>query len=96
MGFSMTSPTWVNYNEKYSLEVDNVNIEDYELEFKGFFGNCRMNIGIQVPIKEKLTIGTEIVFSYFNGIELKSGDIVNEGFKFPNMRMDITLRYKFY
>ncbi|MFC2103879.1 hypothetical protein ACFLS4_00835 [Bacteroidota bacterium] len=95
MGFSMMSPTWVNYNERYKLIEDDIVIEDYDLNFKGFFGNCRMLIGMQVPIKEKLTIGTEAVFSFFNGIELESGNIVDEGFKFPDMRFDISLRYKF-
>lgn len=94
MGLSMMSPTWVSYKEKYSKSVDGVLVKDYDKTFKGFFGNCRTLFGIQVPVSDKLKVGSEAVFSFFNGFELQSGNIEDNGFKFPLMKWDFTLRYE--
>jgi hypothetical protein len=94
MGFSMMSPTWATYKEKYTKTLSSSVIIDYDKTFKGFFGNCRSMIGIQVPISERFKFGTEMVFAYFNGIELKSGSLSDQGFKFPQMQWIFTCRYK--
>lgn len=94
MGFSMMSPTYVSYNEKYKRTEAGITVLDYDKTFKGFFGNCRTLIGMQVPISERWRFGSEIVFAYFNGIELKSENIVDEGFVFPDMQWNFTFRYK--
>lgn len=94
MGFSMMSPTFVTYKEKYSKVVDNIDVRSYDLDFKGFFGNCRALIGMQVPVNERIMVGSDLTFSYFNGIELNSGNLVDQGFVFPEMKWDITFRYK--
>jgi hypothetical protein len=94
MGFSMMSPTWVSFKEKYSKSQNSNVIVDYNKTFKGFFGNCRSMIGMQVPISEHFKLGTEIIFAYFNGIELKSGSLSDQGFKFPAMQWNFTCRYK--
>lgn len=94
MGFSMMSPTWVVYNEKYSKIENGIKTVDYNKKFTGFFGNCRSMIGMQVPLTDKLRIGTDIIFSFFNGLELKNGSLKEQGFKFPLMQWHFTLRYK--
>jgi hypothetical protein len=94
MGFSMMSPTYISYNEQYKRYEAGTIVQDYNKTFNGFFGNCRTVIGIQVPVTERFKFGSEIVFAYFNGIELKSGDLTDEGFKFPNMQWNFTFRYK--
>lgn len=94
MGFSIMSPTWVVYNEKYTKMQNTNALTDYNKTFKGFFGNCRSMIGIQVPVFERFKFGTEMVFAYFNGIELKSGSLTEQGFKFPAMQWNFTCRYR--
>jgi len=94
MGFSMMSPTFVSYKEQYERTEAGLVVQDYDKKFTGFFGNCRSVIGIQVPLSGRLKFGSEMVYSYFNGIELKSGDITDEGFKFPDMQWNFTFRYK--
>jgi len=94
MGFSMMSPAWVSFKEKYTKTQSSNVIVDYNKTFKGFFGNCRSMIGMQVPISEHFKLGTEIVFAYFNGIEVKSGSLSDQGFKFPAMQWNFTMRYK--
>jgi hypothetical protein len=94
MGFSIMSPTWVSFKEKYTRTQSSSLIVDYNKTFKGFFGNCRSMLGMQIPISEHFKLGTEIVFAYFNGIELKSGSLSDQGFKFPAMQWNFTCRYK--
>lgn len=94
MGFSMMSPTFVSYNEKYKQTVSGITIREYDKKFTGFFGNCRSLIGMQVPLSDKWKFGSEAIFAYFNGIELKSGDIADEGFVFPDMQWNFTFRYE--
>jgi len=94
MGFSMMSPTFVSYKEKYKKTESGTVVRDYNYKFKGFFGNCRIVLGIQLPLSGRLKFGSEMVYSYFNGIELKSGDITDEGFRFPDMQWNFTFRYK--
>ena len=96
LGFSMMSPTWVTYKEKYTKISNGNTVIEYDKTFKGFFGNCRALIGMQVPLTKNLKIGSEAVFSFFNGIELKSGDLKDEGFRFPMMKWDVTLRYQIF
>ncbi len=93
MGFSMMSPTFVSYDEKYRKTENGMVVSDDNKHFKGFFGNCRSVIGMQVPISDNWKFGTELVHSYFNGIEMKSGDLKDEGFLFPSMQWNFTLRY---
>jgi len=93
MGFSMMSPTYVVDKEKYNKTEDGITIRDYNKTFKGFFGNCRTVIGIQVPLSERFRFGSELVFAYFNGLEVKSGDLTDAGFKFPGMQWNFTFRY---
>ena len=90
------SPTWVRYREKYRNTSDGDVVTDYDRAFTGFFGNCRALIGIQVPVSEKLKIGSEAVFSFFNGMELQADGVKDEGFRFPTMKWEITARYGLY
>jgi hypothetical protein len=94
MGFSLMSPTWVSFREKYTQTRSSNVLIDYDKTFKGFFGNCRTMIGMQVPVSGHFKLGTELVWAYFNGIELKSGSITDQGFKFPTMQWNFTIRYK--
>lgn len=94
MGFSMMSPTYVSYEEQYQRTESGLVVRDYSKKFTGFFGNCRTVIGIQVPLSNRLKFGSEMVFSYFNGIEIKSGDIADEGFVFPDMQWNFSFRYQ--
>lgn len=94
MGFSMMSPTFVSYKEKYKRKASGVTLQDYNKKFTGFFGNCRSIIGMQIPISDKWRFGSELVFAYFNGIELKNGDLADEGFVFPDMQWNFTFRYE--
>lgn len=93
MGFSMMSPTYVVYKEGFKKTENGITVEDYNKIFTGFFGNCRSVIGMKVPISEKFRFGSELVFAYFNGIELKSGNLTDEGFKFPSMQWNFSFRY---
>jgi hypothetical protein len=93
LGFSPMSPTWVNYKEKYAKSINGTIVQKYNKRFKGFFGNCRALIGMQVPVSDKIKLGSEMVFSFFNGLELESGKIKDNGFKYPLMKWDFTLRY---
>ena len=93
MGFSMMSPTYVIYHEQAKKTIDGLIFQDYNHTFKGFFGNCRSVIGMQVPVSKRIKLGSEIVFAYFNGLELKSGDLADEGFMFPDLQWNITCRY---
>jgi hypothetical protein len=93
MGFSMMSPTWVTYKEKYTKTQSSIIVVDYNKTFRGFFGNCRSLIGMQVPVSERFKLGTELVFAYFNGIRLESGSLSDQGFKFPAMQWNFTFRY---
>jgi hypothetical protein len=94
MGFSMMSPTFISYREHYKRTELGIVVREYNKKFTGFFGNCRTVIGMQVPLSDKLKIGTEMVYAYFNGIQLKSDDIVDEGFRFPDMQWNFTFRYE--
>ena len=94
MGFSMMSPTYVSYKEKFMRTESGTNVQVYDKKFTGFFGNCRSLIGMQIPLSENWKFGSEFVFAYFNGIELKSGDITDNGFAFPDMQWNFTFRYK--
>ncbi len=94
MGFSMMSPTLVSYNEEFTKSENGIFTRDYNMKFSGFFGNCRMLLGMQVPIGERWKLGSEMVYSFFNGVKLKSGDITDNSFKFPEMRWFFTIRYK--
>lgn len=94
MGFSLFSPTFVTYKEKYEETIDGITLRKYDMKYKGFFGNCRVVIGMQVPLNERLKLGSEIVYSYFNGMKIKSGDVEDNGFILPRMRWFFTLRYK--
>ena len=93
MGFSLMSPTYVSYSEKYVKSEAGSAVREYDLKFTGFFGNCRSVIGIQVPVSDRLRLGTEMVYSYFNGLELKSGPIADQGFSFPDRQWNFTARY---
>lgn len=93
MGFSMMSPTFVTHKEKYSQSINSELLSEYNKTFNGFFGNCRSVIGMQIPLSEKWRFGSELVFAYFNGMEVASGDLVDEGFVFPNMQWNFTFRY---
>jgi hypothetical protein len=93
MGFSLMSPTYVTFSEKYRRSEAESVVREYDIKVTGFFGNCRSVIGIQVPVSDKLRLGTEMVYSYFNGLELKSGQIADQGFSFPDMQWNFTLRY---
>lgn len=94
MGFSMMSPTYVVYKEKYENIESGITIREYDKTFTGFFGNCRTVIGIQVPLSGKFRFGSELVFAYFNGLDVKSGNLVDAGFKFPGMQWNFTFRYE--
>jgi len=94
LAFSPMPPTWINYKEKYFKLENGEVIENYNKRFTGFFGNCRALIGIQVPITEKLKIGSEAVFAFSTSIEIKSGDIYDNSFQFPRMKWNFTLRYE--
>ncbi len=63
MGFSMMSPTFVFYREKYKRSESGSVVRDYDKTFTGFFGNCRSVIGIQVPISDRLKFGSEMVYA---------------------------------
>ena len=89
------SPTFISYREQYKRTESGIVVRDYSKKFTGFFGNCRTVIGIQVPLSDKFKIGTEMIYAYFNGIQLKSGDVTDEGFKFPDMQWHFTFRYEF-
>lgn len=78
MGFSMMSPTYVSYKEKFKRSQSGIKVQEYDKKFTGFFGNCRSLFGMQVPLSDRWKFGSEIVFAYFN--EIKSGDIADEGF----------------
>jgi hypothetical protein len=93
LGFSVMSPTYVFYQEQYKMTQAGNTVKNYSNNYTGFFGNCRAMIGIQVPLTEKLRFGSEIVSAYFNGIELKSNSLVEEGFKFPELQWNFTFRY---
>lgn len=93
MGFSMMSPTFVTHKEKYIQTINNEIVSEYNKTFNGFFGNCRSVIGMQIPLSEKWRFGSEVVFAYFNGMEVASGDLVDEGFVFPLMQWNFTFRY---
>lgn len=95
MGFSMMSPTFVSFREQYRKSESGTIVREYSHHYTGFFGNCRSVIGIQVPLRGKFKFGTEMVYSYFNGIRLKSGTITDDGFKFPEMQWNFTFRYHF-
>ena len=94
MGFSMMSPTFVSYREKYKRSESGSVVRDYDKKFTGFFGNCRSVIGIQVPVSDRLKLGSEMVYSYFNGLELRSGEIADQGFNFPDIQWNFTFRYE--
>ncbi|MFC1585972.1 hypothetical protein ACFL5V_10530 [Fibrobacterota bacterium] len=94
MGFSMMSPTFVSLNERYQKTEAGATVREYDKNFSGFFGNCRSVMGIQVPVGERLRLGSELVFAYFNGIELESGSLKDEGFAFPEYQWHFSLRYK--
>lgn len=94
MGFSMMSPTYVSYKEKFKRSESGITVQEYDKKFTGFFGNCRSLFGMQVPLSDRWKFGSEIVFAYFNGMEIKSGDIADEGFVFPDMQWNFTFRYE--
>jgi hypothetical protein len=93
MGFSIMSPTYVSYSEKYERSEAGSVVREYDEKFTGFFGNCRSVIGIQVPVSERVRLGSEMVYSYFNGLEIRSGEIADQGFNFPDMQWNFTFRY---
>jgi len=85
--------TWVTYKENYTKTEDGKVIEDYNKTFNGFFGNCRVLMGIQISIAKKLRLGSETVFSFLNYMKLEYGDLVNYSFRFPMMKWNFTVRY---
>ena len=93
LGFSMMPPTWVSYREKFKRTVDGVVVRDYDMEFEGFFGSCRALVGSQIRVGERLCLGSEVVFSFLNYMKLKSGEIGDHSFQFPDMKWDFVLRY---
>jgi len=93
MGFSPMSLTFVSYTEEFTRKENGAIVRDYNKTFNGFFGNCRTVIGMQVPLTERWKFGSELVFAYFNGVEVKSGDLVDEGFRFHDMQWNFTFRY---
>ena len=93
LGFSMMPPTWVSYREKFKKTVDGVVVRGYDMEFEGFFGSCRALAGAQVRVAERLHLGSEMVFSFLNYMKLKSGNIEDHSFQFPQMKWDFVLRY---
>ena len=93
LGFSMMPPTWVSYREKFERRVDGVVVRDYDMEFEGFFGSCRALAGAQIRVGERLCLGSEAVFSFLNYMKLKSGEIEDHSFQFPDMKWDFVVRY---
>jgi hypothetical protein len=93
LGFSVMSPTWVMYRESYARSEDGVSTRTYDRTFTGFFGSCRALMGIQIPVLEKLRIGSEATFSFLNYMPLTSGDLKDNSFQFPAMKWNFTVRY---
>lgn len=93
LGFAPFAPTWVNYEESYSHEIDGVAIEDYDRALSGFFGNCRLGLGIQIRVWKGLKLGGEAVYSFFNFMKLSGGDLADHSFQFPAMKWNFTVRY---
>ncbi len=94
LGFSVMSPTWVFYREKYKMSENGAVIEAYDRNFKGMFGSCRSLMGIQVAAGERIKLGSEAVFTFLNYMHLKSGSIDDYSFRFPRMKWNIVIRYK--
>ncbi len=96
LGFAPFAPTWVRYKEKYKMTADGQVSREYDKTFKGFFGNCRANLGIQVRVWKGLKLGGEITFAVFNYMKLSSGDLEDSSFKFPMMKWNFTIRYELF
>ena len=87
-------PTQVIYTEKYRKTQDGEVTENYDKTFTGFFGSCRTLFGIQIPVSEKLKLGSEAVFSFVNYMKLESDDLKDHSFRFPNMKWNFIVRYE--
>ena len=93
IAFSLMPPTWVTYREEYRREEDGTTVRRYDETFDGFFGSCRALIGVQVPVTERIKLGSEAIFSFLNFMELSSGDLEDRSFQFPMMKWEFTVRY---
>jgi hypothetical protein len=96
LGFCIMPPTWVTYKEKYSKTEDGEVVVNYDKTFTGFFGSCRALVGIQIPVSEKLKLGSEAVFTFVNYMKLESDNLTDYSFRFPNMKWNITIRYALF
>ena len=94
LGFTPMGPTWVRYHEKYSRSENGVTTRAYDMNWHGFFGNCRALMGIQVPVANRFKIGSEATFVFMNYMNLKSGNLEDHSFEFPFMRWTVTARYE--
>ncbi len=95
-GFSIMSPTWVFYRERYKKSENGAVVEAYDRNFKGMFGSCRSLMGIQITAGERIKLGSEAVFTFLNYMHLRSGSIDDYSFQFPRMKWNIVIRYKIF
>lgn len=96
LAFAPFAPTWVTYKERYQRTEDGAVTEKYDKVFKGFFGNCRALVGVQVEVYKGLKLGSELIFAFFNYSKLTSGDLEDYSFQFPAMKWNFTIRYQIF
>jgi hypothetical protein len=96
IAFSPMPPTWVVYKEHYSHTENGSVIKSYDKTFKGFFGSCQALFGAQVSISEKFRFGSEAVFTFLNYMKLKSGELEDNSFQFPDMKWNFSIRYEIF
>jgi opacity protein-like surface antigen len=95
IAFSPMAPTWVRYHEKYERIENGVVLTSTNEHYRGFFGNCRALIGMQVRVTDHLKLGSEAVFAFLNYMQLESSTHTDSTFRFPFMQWMFTARYGF-
>ncbi len=95
LAFSPMAPTWVRYRERYERVQNGVVVESRNDHYRGFFGNCRALVGMQVRVTQYLKLGSEAVFAFLNYMQLESSQRTDSTFRFPFMQWQFTARWAF-
>jgi hypothetical protein len=71
-------------------------LHEYDRTFRGSLGRCHGLVGILVPLGKRFEVGSELILTFLNYMQLESGSLEDHSFRFPLMKWNITARYELF